>query len=171
LGDEAIAWLVSRERFEAIRLAAPSSEIERRSAMLQRAAEARNRTIFEAQSYVLYNALIAEPMAKFGRMPERLVIVPDGAMHGLPFASLRNPNSRRYLTEDVPIEIAGSANLYLVSLSRDNSLAADAVSSVLLIGDPAFDASLALAHGLQPLPHAQSECEKIYPLYAHAEKL
>jgi len=171
LGNRAVAWLLSRERFEVVSLTMPSREIERHSSLLQRAANIRNRTDFETQLYVLYNALIAEPMARFQKMPERLVIVPDGPMHGLPFAALRNPTTRRYLIEDVPIEIAGSANLYLFSLSRDQGFAKDAAPSVLLIGDPAFDAGLALAHGLQPLPHSRTECEKIYPLYAHAEML
>jgi CHAT domain-containing protein len=172
LGDHAVAWLVSRDFFQAVPLAMPSREIERRSAALQRAANIRNRTDFETQSYVLYGALIAEPIAKFGKMPDRLVIVPDGALHGLPFAALRNSNTRRYLIQDVPIEIAGSANLYLVSLTRDQALSTDAGSpSVLLIGDPAFNGNLALAHGLQPLPHARRECEKIAPLYPHAEIL
>jgi len=171
LGDHAVAWLLSRDFFQAVPLAMPSREIERHSSLLQRAANIRNRSNFEAQSYVLYNALIAEPMAKFAKMPARLVIVPDGALHGLPFAALRNSTTRRYLIEDVPIEIAGSANLYLVSLSRDRGFTPDAAPSVLLIGDPAFDAGLAIAHGLQPLPHSRTECEKIYPFYANAKML
>jgi CHAT domain-containing protein len=104
-------------------------------------------------------------------MPARLVIVPDGVLHGLPFAALRNSITRRYLIQDVPIEIAGSANLYLVSLSRDQEFAPDAAPPVLLIGDPAFDAGLAIAQGLQPLPHSRTECEKISPLYADAKML
>jgi len=171
LGDQAIAWLVSRQLFAAVPLSMPSREIERHSSLLRRAANIRNRTDFETQSYVLYGALITEPIAKFGTMPDRLVIVPDGALHGLPFAALRNSITRRYLIQDVPIEIAGSANLYLVSLSRDQALSSDAAPSVLLIGDPAFNGNLALAHGLQPLPHARRECEKIGPLYPHAEML
>jgi hypothetical protein len=42
---------------------------------------------------------------------QRLVIIPDGAMNGLPFAALRSPATRRYLIESAPIEIAGSASL------------------------------------------------------------
>jgi CHAT domain-containing protein len=36
---------------------------------------------------------------------------------------------------------------------------------VLLLGDPAFDTQLALAHGLHPLPRAKRECETIFDLY------
>jgi CHAT domain-containing protein len=171
LDDQTIAWLVSRERFEVIALKAGRRDIERRSTALQSAARARNRADLETQLFALYDALIAEPLAKFGTMPERLVIVPDGPMHGLPFAAFHDPKTNRYLIEDAPIEIAGSANLYLVSLARDKALASHE-ASVLLVGDPAFNGALALAHGLQPLPHARSECEKIDALYApHAQML
>lgn len=171
LDDQTIAWLISRERFEVIALKARRRDIERLSSALQRAASARNRTDFETQLYALYDALIAEPLAKFGTMPSRLVIVPDGPMHGLPFAALHNPKTNHYLIEDVPIEIAGSANLYLISLARDKALASQEAPSILLVGDPAFNRSLALAQGLQPLPHARSECEKIDALYTPHTKM
>jgi CHAT domain-containing protein len=165
LENQAMAWLVSRDRFEAIPLKAQRRDIVRLSTALQHTASARNRTDFETQLYALYDALLAEPLTKLGQMPERLVIVPDGSMHGLPFAALRNPRSNHYVIEDVPVEIAGSANLYLVSLARDKVLTSRGTPSVLLVGDPAFNRALALAHGLQPLPHARRECEQIYDLY------
>jgi len=165
LPDQTIAWLVSREHFSFIRLPAGKSVIERHASELQRAAGARNQADFETQLYALYDALMAKPIAAMTAKPRRLVIVPDGPMHGLPFAALRNPNTQRYLIQDVPIEIAGSANLYLVSLTRDRALQSTAAPSVLLLGDPAFNGNLPFAQGLLPLPHARSECEKISALY------
>ena len=170
LDDQTVTWLVSRDRFEVVPLKAQRRDIERRSSALQRAARAHNRTDFETQLFALYDALIAGPLAQFKSMPARLVIVPDGPMHGLPFAALRNPKTRHYLIEDVPVESAGSANLYLFSLHRDSALSSNREPSVLLIGDPAFNPQLAVAQGLAPLPHARRECERIYPLYApHAQ--
>ncbi len=166
LDDQTITWLVSRDRFEIIAQKARKRDIERGSAALQRAALARNRTGFETQLFALHEALIAGPLARLEAMPERLVIVPDGPMHGLPFAALHNPGTRHYLIEDVPIEVAGSANLYLVSLRRDRALASNRDPSVLLIGDPAFDRNSSFAHGFAPLPHALSECQRIDQLYA-----
>lgn len=172
LPDQTIVWLVSREHSSAIRLPEGKAAIERHASDLQRAAGARNLTAFEAKLYALYNVLTAKPLAAMAAKPKRLVIVPDGPMHGLPFAALRNTTTNRYLIEDVPIEIAGSANLYLVSLRRDKALQSAEAPSVLLVGDPAFDGSLAFAQGLQPLPHARSECEKIHDLYGpHAQML
>src|SRR5438067_8095009 len=122
--------------------------------------------------YALYDVLMAKPLAAMAAKPRRLVIIPDGPLHGLPFAALRNSTTKRCLIEDAPIEIAGSANLYLVSLRRDRALQSAAVPSVLLIGDPAFNGNLAFAQGLKPLPRARSECEKIFELYRpHAQML
>ncbi|HEV7570470.1 MAG TPA: CHAT domain-containing protein [Thermoanaerobaculia bacterium] len=163
--DQTIVWLVSREDFSVIRLPAGKVAIERHASELQRAVGARNHTAFEANLYALYDVLMAAPLASLKSKPQRLVIVPDGPMHGLPFAALRNPNTKRYLIEDVTIEIAGSANLYLVSLARDRALQSAAAPSVLLVGDPAFNENLAFAHGLQPLPRARSECERISEFY------
>jgi CHAT domain-containing protein len=172
LPDQTIAWLVSRESFSVVRLPAGKAVIERHASELQRAADARNHTDFEAKLYALYDVLMAKPLAAMAAKPRRLVIVPDGPMHGLPFAALHNANTNRYLIEDVPIEIAGSANLYLVSLARDRALQSAAAPSVLLVGDPAFNGNLAFAQGLQPLPRARSECEKISELYGpHAQTL
>ncbi|MEA2325730.1 MAG: hypothetical protein QOE68_689, partial [Thermoanaerobaculia bacterium] len=165
LPDQTIAWLVSRESFSVVRLPAGKAVIERHASELQRAAGARNHTDFETKLYALYDVLIAKPMAAIAAKATRLVIVPDGPMHGLPFAALRNPNTKRYLIEDIPIEIAGSANLYLVSLARDRALQSAAAPSVLLVGDPAFNGNLAFAQRLQPLPRARSECERISALY------
>jgi len=172
LPDRTIVWLLSRDHFSVIQLPAGRAEIERHASALQRAAAARTETDFEAQSYVLYNELLEKPLAAMAARPKRLVIIPDGPMHGLPFAALRNPITRRYLIQDFPVEIAGSANLYLVSLARDRALQTTEEPSILLVGDPAFDGRLAFAQGLQPLPHARRECEKIAAQYgAHAQTL
>jgi CHAT domain-containing protein len=172
LPDRTIVWLISRDRSSVVVLPAGKADIERHASAMQRAAAVRNHTDFEAQSYVLYEQLLAKPLAAMATKPQRLVIIPDGPMHGLPFAALRNSLTTRYLIEDMPIEIAGSANLYLVSLTRDRALQTAEAPSILLVGDPAFDSKLAFAQGLPPLPRARRECEKISDLYGqHAQML
>jgi CHAT domain-containing protein len=165
LDGETVTWIVSRGGSQVIRQKATLNQVKRWSADLQRAANSRNRTDFETQLYAIYDGLLAAPLAKFKYVPKRLVIVPDGPMHGLPFAALRNARTRQYLIELTPIEIAGSANLYLVSLSRDKALSNGHDRSVLLVGDPGFDSQLVLAQGLKPLPRAKRECERISALY------
>ncbi|MBV9069888.1 MAG: CHAT domain-containing protein [Acidobacteria bacterium] len=172
LSDQTIVWLVSREKVSAITLPAGKAVIARHASELQHAAAARNQADFETKLYALYDVLVAKPMAAMTATPQRLVIIPDGPMHGLPFAALHNTKTNRYLIEDAPIEIAGSANLYLVSLTRDRALQSAAAPSALLVGDPAFNENLPFAQGLLPLPRARSECERISALYGpHAYTL
>jgi CHAT domain-containing protein len=171
LEDQTVTWIVSHSGYQVIRQKATLNQVKRWSADLQRAANSRNRADFETELYAIYDGLFAAPLAAFKTVPKRLVIVPDGPMHGLPFAALRNARTRQYLIEQAPIEIAGSASLYLVSLSRDEALSDAHDRSVLLLGDPAFDSQLALAQGLKPLPRAKRECERISVLYPHSRSL
>ena len=80
--------------------------------------------------------------------------------------ALLNPETRRYLLEEAPVEISGSATLYLSSLRRNRTMPAAMNPSVLVIGDPDFDEKLTLAEGMKRLPHAKSEAEQIHALYA-----
>jgi len=88
------------------------------------------------------------------------VIVPDGAMHALPFAALRNPNSDRYVVQDHEVTIEPSALLYVFSHMRDEEQ--PAVRSALLVADP--------LNG-EPLPHARSEVDAIRWFYPQHEIL
>jgi CHAT domain-containing protein len=101
-----------------------------------------------------------------GVRPERLVFIPDSGIHGLPLVALRNGNTGQYLIERAPIEIAGSAMLYALSLERDRALPPAQHPSVLAIGNPAFDPYLLFARGMKPLPHAEHEATEIHRHYS-----
>ena len=178
LEDRTYAWIISRNAFELLPpLRAKRADTVRWSTELQQAARNRNRAAADIVLLAAYAGLAVEPLAAIARMPggdhpDRLVFVPDGAIHGLPIVALRNPETRRYLLEEAPVEISGSTSLYLSSLRRDRTLPSAASPSVLVIGDPAFNESLTLAQGMKRLRHAQSEAEQIHALYApHADIL
>jgi CHAT domain-containing protein len=175
--DRTYTWILSRDSLVALTQQVPRSDINRWTEALQRAARKRDAAAFGAGLFAPYDALIARPLAAIRAMPHdgepvRLVFVPDGAMHGLPFAALQDPLTRRHLIEEAPVEIAGSTALYLFSLIQDQALPKAVTPSIFLIGDPRFDEHLALAGGLTRLPHAEREVERIRDLYApHAEVL
>jgi CHAT domain-containing protein len=100
-----------------------------------------------------------------GLAPKLLVIIPDGAMHGLPFAALRDATTNRYLIEQTPIAIAGSTRLFLYSSMRDVALRKDGAPRIAAFGDPAADRELMKAEDLDRLPAAQSEAENIFARY------
>jgi CHAT domain-containing protein len=165
LDDRTYAWILSRDRFEPLTLPVTRADVERWTDTLQRAARDHDARAFEQALEVPYGALLAEPLRRIGPAAERLVFVPDGAMHGLPLGVLRDPVTRRHVIEQAPVEIAGSAALYLFSLFRDRELS-PAKGSVLLVGDPAFNRQLPLARELDWLPYARLESERIQELYA-----
>jgi len=175
LEDQTYAWILSRDVFTVQRLAARRSDVKRWTAALQDAARLRSRTAFEAGLYAPYESLLKTPLDAIRRTPggaaANIVIVPDRELRGMPFAALRDPDTKRYFIEDHPLSIAGSALLYVFAVLRDRDLAAAHDSSALLIGDPAFDPQSILARGLPRLPFAQKEVEQIRVFYPRSEVL
>lgn len=170
LADRTYLWIISRDRFEHLTLQAGRADIERWSEAIQGAASDHDARAFENALEVPFGALIAEPLRRIGSEAQTLVFVPDGAMHGLPLGVLRDPATKKHVLEHAPVEIAGSASLYLFSLLRDQELKSSGAPSALLIGDPAFNAQLPLARELESLPYARQESERIEQLYApHAD--
>lgn len=94
---------------------------------------------------------------------EEIVFIPDGPLHGVPFAALFEGRTRRYLVQDHVTSVAPSATLYLFSLRRDRELRRTAAPTALLIGDPAFDHELFTA--LDDLPEAIPEVRHIASYY------
>jgi CHAT domain-containing protein len=100
---------------------------------------------------------------------DQIVFVPDGALHGVPFAALQNPESGRFLIEDHPVSVAPSATLYLQALRRDRSLQRAEEPSALFVGDPEFEQSRFV--GLDRLPYASTEARQGASQYTDATLL
>ncbi|HUP59652.1 MAG TPA: CHAT domain-containing protein [Thermoanaerobaculia bacterium] len=165
LKNETHAWIIRRNRATHLAWKLSRAEVERFSELMQRAVRERDANLMHRTSKQVFEALIEKPLAAAGADMGRLVIVPDGAMHGLPFAALYDSKAKEYLIEKAPIELAGSATLYIFSLHRDDAFP-PASPSALLIGDPAFDEESDLARGMERLPGALAEVEQIRRAYA-----
>jgi len=129
----------------------------------------------------LHRTLIA-PLSASLRTP-RLVIVPHGALHYLPFAALLNPETDRYLVQDYELVTLPNASALPFIAERQGSKGAGVQGSdfspaplhprppALVVGNPAtgeFDATASLAverEGLGPLPFAEQEAQAIAALY------
>ena len=116
------------------------------------------------------------PVAERVDGSERLLIIPDGPLHVLPFRALiLEPEDRqaepelspRYLIEWKPLHTAMSATVYS-ELRKPRGAAAErppaAGDSILLtaFGDPSYPQDL---KDLRPLPHSRQEVEGITGLY------
>jgi CHAT domain-containing protein len=168
LDDRTYVWIISADRFAYLPMEGIGREVtDRWSTDLQRAIRARDLTAVDAILRAAYDGLVAAPLAAMAEMPrgakpERLVFIPDGGIHGLPLAALRNGATGQFLIERAPVEIAGSAMLYQLSVERDQSMVSVQHPSILVVGNPAFDRYQVFARGMKPLKHAQIEAQHIY---------
>jgi CHAT domain-containing protein len=141
--------------------------------------EARRTPMLQAalleQSRELSRRLLAPVAALVGRA-ERLLIVPDGVLHLLPFAALADPNheaGHRYLVEAKPIHVVSSATVY-AALARPRDVPLTA-AEIVGVGDPVYPGAKAtlppatntsVKRGLRlsPLPWARRELEALREL-------
>jgi len=172
--DQTFAWVLGRNVFMVQPLTARRSDVKRWTDALQSAARTRDEHAFEASLDAPYDALLKKVLELVNRVSgaadANIVIVPDRELRGLPFAALRDPETKRHFIEDHILTISGSALLYVFAVLRDRDLhSGDA--SALLIGNPAFEKQFTLARGLDSLPNAEREAVEIHAMYPGSEVL
>lgn len=167
LEDRVFLWILWRDGFDFVTRSVDRPTLESWTGTIQRAARYRSAGGLASSLASPYLDLISpwlEPIAE-AHGAERLVFVPDGPLHGLPMAALRDPATGRYLIEDFTVSSAPSATLYVFSLLRDAKLSRERLGGILLVGDPAFDPALDIARGMERLESARQEVERIGRLY------
>lgn len=175
LDDRTLVWIISHKdtpRF--LDLPVRRQQITEWSAALQLEARQGSDAGFQQALVAPSAALVAPPLAVIDAQNKdagerRLVFVPDRAIHGLPFAALRD-SSGRYVVQRSPVAVAGSATLYVFSLLRDRAFEGVTPHRVLLVGNPDFDKRIELARGLDPLRFAKEETDEIHKIYAPIAK-
>jgi CHAT domain-containing protein len=157
LDGEIIAWLIRRDGVWMHR--APMSEdlrglVERYVALITLQS---NEAEAQSLSQTLYDLLIA-PFES--RIPDNssLIIVPDKALHFLPFPSLFDGRRKRFLVQSYEVSVAPSVRLYSEAAARYTALGTVAAPSVLAVGNPAFDPA---AYSLPNLPGAAREARAV----------
>lgn len=136
----------------------------------------------------LYRALIA-PVADLVERSERVLILPDGPLHRLPFGALirdpgrESPGRGQFLTEWKPLHIALSLTVY-GTRSSGGAPSAAGPARLVAFADPQYPAGpvpsavrepvrRALGPGLRgfnwaPLPHSRREVERIAEVFPEA---
>ena len=109
------------------------------------------------------SALLASSAVRNLRPQERLLIVPDKSLAGLPFAALRDPATGEYLVEHHAISILPSAMQLFALLDRQRREVADPRAGASVVAASAFDRSK--DPDLPPLPGAEDEVRQVAHLY------
>lgn len=146
LDSRVIAWVVDRESAEMVDLTIGSSEVHKLVTVLE--LRLADRDFAAAAADLLYRRLFA-PLETFVRH-ERLILVPHGVLHQVPFAALWNAAEGRFLAEDYAVTYAPSASIlrHLVGKRSPSS------GRLLALGNP--DGSL---------PGAEAESEAVARIY------
>lgn len=110
----------------------------------------------------LYQALLNRRWLEEARV-SRLLLVPDDALHALPFSALIEPGSRRYAVEDLRLELVSSGQALARALPHN--LASGPVVAKLL----AVSASSVAGHA--KLPEADREVEELAKYYPDRQVL
>jgi CHAT domain-containing protein len=134
-------WVVRRSALETRHLGIAASSLEPLVYGLRRAVVQEDRAEISRASAALYDILI-RPIAHLLPPGSRLVFVPDGALHALSFALLRDRRTGRCLVQDHPSSVAPSAAVFASCLRREDRLSPTRQRRVLVIADPAFDEQL-----------------------------
>jgi CHAT domain-containing protein/Tfp pilus assembly protein PilF len=126
-----------------------------------------------AQSRRLFDDLLRPVHAKIGSA-RRLLILPDGPLHALPFAALMDPGPpARYLVEWRPLHIVASATVYAEIKKSPAAARAAGATPFVGFGDPVYAGApatwaTAQAARLAALPATRAEVDAISALYPGA---
>ena len=170
LKDRTYTWALSRDRpMRLFPSPVGSSQIEGWVERVRDAVESGRDALLTTTMRAAYEQLFRAPLASSPHT--RIVIVPDGPMHGLPFAALQGTKGEGYLIQHRSIAVAGSTSLYLYTLHRDRQFKPDPRPAVLVVGEPALDDMLARQYALGPLVNALEEARQLARDYEDATLL
>ena len=118
----------------------------------------------------LGDALLEPALSRLRPETTRLIVVPDGPLHRIPWDALRRPDGR-YVAERYAISIAPSAAVLsaLWSRARDRDEGVPEPVRLLAFGNPAFSLKDTTAGGLPPLRASAREARMVARYAPHSE--
>lgn len=162
------SWAVLITRGAATAFRIPDGEFLARSAHVF-AALIERRDGAEAEGAArLHRELLAAPLSALPAHVRRLVIVPDGPLHYLPFDALRERPSAPPLADRLRIELSPSAALWL---RWRRARQRPALFPLLALADPQPTVGALSSLGLRPLPWGRSEAESAVRLLGRGSRL
>jgi tetratricopeptide (TPR) repeat protein len=156
-GNRIAAWILAGGHLDHVALTLPDKLEERIGSL---AAE-RNLEAWKYKSGELFRVLLAPVISRLPGGTERLVLIPDSQLYGLPFRALWDPVSHRYLDEDFTVTLTPSAYQLLGAEENQRPIPAEGKPAVLSLGFVSFHPELHLAY----LPQAELEAISVLSVY------
>lgn len=167
LPDRVAAWVLSRGESRYFRLPAAPDELRRRVAGYELAVEGGEPlALLREPASALFDAIV-RPLLPALAGHESLVLLPDGALQSLPFPSLWNRESGRYLVEDYRLSQSPSGAVFLHATAAATRSKSGSPPHLLAVGNP----RLAPESGLPQLPGSEREAGDVARLYSDSELL
>lgn len=167
LADRPLAWVVRWDRVALIRIPYRTSEIKAQVEDLRDRMQGAAPAAQLNPSLEALHSMLIRPVLPELRPRDRIVFIPDGSLHAVPFAALRDRSRGRFLVQDRTFSVAPSATFFLSALARDLFLASGRRPTAFAIGNPSFSRSLAPT--LLPLPYAEGEALTLASLLPGSE--
>jgi CHAT domain-containing protein/tetratricopeptide (TPR) repeat protein len=162
LERELLIWRIGSGRVELFRQPTTSSELARLIDAFLDGLQSPHAEQISRESELLFDRIVG-PVEKSLPHETDLIIVPDGALHKLPFAALKNRATGRYLVEDHVITVAPSATMFHRAAKTLRRLPGTHLRGVLAIGNPKLDP--ADSDAMSNLAGAEAEARDLATLY------
>jgi len=160
LADRVLIWTITKSDAKLVERVIDDRELAR--LLEQQRASVREHRENRGANDRLY-ALLVEPIAANLPTAATVVLIPDGRLQQLSFATLRHPSTRRYLIEDHALMVSPSATFF-VDAAGVSTRPGTPLESALLVGNPA-------AEGARALPGSESEVAAAAQWYPRHELL
>lgn len=173
LADRLLAWVVTRRDLRLIERSVGADELKALvEGLLWSIHEETSGARLAARAAELYQELIAplaDAMPEGEGAPAGLVVVPDKALHALPFSALYHRETSKYLIEEHSVVVAPSATFFLHSLAAAQERGGRPPATALIIGNPEIDHTV--HPDLYDLPGAGAEALKIAEIYGPGSRV
>lgn len=168
LRDSVFAWMITADTVAVWKLPKSSRDIDQTINRYLSALQQRNTSLADTLARRLGFDLLPF-LSTQESFPNDLIIIPDKILYQLPFATLRNPTTGRFLVEDWSITMGPSATFHLGAMARARGTSVSRQPQALVVGDPTFDR--AALPWLSPLSGATREAEQLAAMYPSATVL
>jgi CHAT domain-containing protein len=165
--DRLVSWVLTHEASQVRQLSLSSQELERQVASYEAALDGSASLVtLRERSAVVFDELV-RPLLPALHSQEALLFIPDHLLQSVPFASLWDRESGRYLVEDYLLGTAPSGTVFVRAAAAEAGAASRRPSRLLAVGNPRLEP----ASKLPNLPRAEVEASTVASLYEQPELL